>query len=92
MLAGGTISSETNLQSEIEQSLLIFRELSHFILRCLAMLSVAYPTATDNVKGPQKYQKVPFVTIVLHWRATLCFYFCSFSYQATMKSKFSDNW
>ena len=80
MLLANTISSETNLESEAEHALLIFSKIkSFFILRCLTVLLMAYLTAIGIVKGPQKYRKVPFVTIVIHWRVISCFYTCSFS-------------
>ena len=53
---------------------------------------MAHLRATENLNWPHKYQKVPFVTIVIQWRDISCFYICSFSDQSTMDSKFPENW
>ena len=53
--------------------LILFEKLAVFISRCLTVLFMAYLAARDNTKWPPKYQKVPLVTITIHWRVILCF-------------------
>ena len=55
-LPGSTISSEANLESELEGALLVhtFKNYAIFILRCLTVRFMAYLTATENMNGTQK--------------------------------------
>ena len=66
MLPGSTVSSEISLGSELEQSLLIFPKMKPFfkMSQCVFYgLSESYKVC----EGASKVQKVPFVTIVMHW-------------------------
>ena len=69
MFPCSTTSAETNLKSELDRVLLIISKISPFFsLRCLDVRFMAYPRATENMNETQKYQKLPFVTIVAHQR------------------------
>ena len=64
MLPGGTISSETSLESKLEHALLTLSKIktSLFLHTCLTVRFMAYLRATEKVNGNQKFPKVPFAT------------------------------